>query len=144
MFYLPGSRIPDWFEHCSSGGSISFWIRNKFPAIALCLFPVSLFVESTIYPHVLINGNECELDSRNKHKFRYDDPCLVVQPDHTYIFDLQQMKFEDNLDEALLEDEWNHVEIMYRGENTDLVLVESGIHVFKQKSSIEDIRFTSP
>ncbi|GAU50086.1 hypothetical protein TSUD_192130 [Trifolium subterraneum] len=142
MFYLPGSRIPDWFEHCSTGGSISFWFRNKFPAIALCLLPGLMFAGSLIYPIVIINGNKCKLDSRTS---QYKGaPYLSVEPDHTYIFDLQKIKFNDNLDEAILENEWNHVEIMYEGENNDLVLIKSGIHVFKQKSRVEDIRFTHP
>ncbi|XP_045787151.1 disease resistance protein RUN1-like [Trifolium pratense] len=142
MFKLPGSRIPDWFEHCSSRGSISFWFRNKFPAIALCLVPDSMFVTSSIYPTVIINGNKRDLDSRDTDE--YGEPCLSIEPDHTYIFDLQKMKFEDNLDEALLNNEWNHVEIMYTDANNHSMLIESGIHVFKQKSRIEDIRFTNP
>jgi len=139
MFYFPGSRIPDWFENRSSGASVSFWFRNKFPAIALCLVPVLLLGNSRIYPQVIINGNE------RKQKYNDDDPFRVVEPDHTLIFDFsKKIRFKDNLDEELLENEWNHVEIMYQGENNDLVLVESGIHVFKQKSGIEDIRFTNP
>ncbi|CAJ2635787.1 unnamed protein product [Trifolium pratense] len=143
MFYLPGSRIPDWFEHRSSRGSISFWFRNKFPAIALCLVPGSMFATSPIYPIVIINGNKCKLDSRNRNEYG-GDHYLQVESDHTYIFDLQKIKFKDNLDEALLNNEWNHVEIMYTDANNHSMLIESGIHVFKQKSRIEDIRFTSP
>ncbi|XP_045787148.1 disease resistance protein RUN1-like isoform X2 [Trifolium pratense] len=144
MFKLPGSRIPDWFEHCSSGGSISFWFRNKFPAIAVCLVPDSMFVISSIYPIVIINGKESQLDSRNMNEYG-GDHSLYVRPDHTYIFDLQKIiKFEDNLDEALLNKEWNHMEIMYKDKNNHSMFIESGIHVFKQKNRIEDIRFTDP
>jgi hypothetical protein len=139
MFSLPGSRIPDWFEHCSSGDSISFWFRNKFPAIALCLVSDSVFDISPIRPIVIINGN----------KIQVADHALMinlgqVEPHHTYIFDFQKIKFEDNLDEALLENEWNHVEIMYKNKINHSLLIEIGIHAFKQKNRIEDIRFTDP
>ncbi|WJX71518.1 hypothetical protein P8452_55502 [Trifolium repens] len=37
-FRLPRAKIPEWFNHqCSAGLSISFWFRNKFPAIILCV-----------------------------------------------------------------------------------------------------------
>ncbi|KAK2408874.1 TMV resistance protein N [Trifolium repens] len=85
MFSLPGSRIPDWFEHCSSGDSISFWFRNKFPAIALCLVPGSMFTEFALVPIVIING-------KNRDEFTREYYC---QSDHTYIFNLEKIKFVD-------------------------------------------------
>jgi hypothetical protein len=140
MFCLPGSRIPDWFEHCRSGQLISFWFRNKFPAIALCLVSAPLSLMLPIDPIVIINGNKSELDYQNR-----GDDVYWVKPHHTYIFDLQQkFKFKDNLDESLLENEWNHVEIMYKYQNNHSVLIEIGIHVFKQRNRMEDIRFTDP
>jgi len=45
MFYLPGIKIPDWFAHCSSGGSISFWFFNKFtnfPVLHSCPLQLDL------------------------------------------------------------------------------------------------------
>lgn len=137
MFYVPGTIIPDWFEQHSSGGLISFWFRNKFPAISLCVVTPSMFIESSVYPIVIINGNRRLLDP-------FNDPQIWMQPDHTYIFDLQKIRFKDNWDEALLENEWNHVEISFSDKNMIPVLLESGIHVFKQKiSSMEDIKFTN-
>ncbi|XP_061350170.1 disease resistance protein Roq1-like [Gastrolobium bilobum] len=35
-FLLPETRIPEWFENCTNGPSISFWFCNKVPAISLC------------------------------------------------------------------------------------------------------------
>jgi hypothetical protein len=141
MFSLPGSRIPDWFEHCSSGDSISFWFRNKFPAIALCLVSFSDWVIEIfpIHPIVIINGIKSELAykpvSINNHG--------RVKTHHTHIFDLQKVKFKDNFDETLLENEWNHVEIMYK-DHVFNHITYIGIHAFKQKNRIEDIRFTDP
>ncbi|TKY68445.1 TMV resistance protein N [Spatholobus suberectus] len=37
MFFLPGTKIPEWFTCYTRGGSISFEFRTKFPAISLCL-----------------------------------------------------------------------------------------------------------
>ncbi|WJX93001.1 hypothetical protein P8452_74576 [Trifolium repens] len=36
-FCLPGTRMPEWFEHYNNGHSISFWFRDKFPSISLCM-----------------------------------------------------------------------------------------------------------
>lgn len=79
MFYLPGARILNWFEHRSSGQSISLWFRNKFPAIALCFAARSMLKESTITPNVIIN---CYI---NFLHCRYA-PSFWMEPDHTYIF----------------------------------------------------------
>ena len=137
MFYLPGARISNWFEHPSSGQSISFWFRNKFPAIALCFAARSMLKESTITPNVIINGYIHFLDCRYA-------PSFWMEPDHTYIFYLHKVKFKANLDEELVENEWNHTEITYNGKDKNSILIDSGIHVFKQKSCMEDIRFTKP
>jgi hypothetical protein len=91
---------------------------------------------------VIINGNKGELESRNSDE-DCSDLCWVPSH-HTYIFDLPKIKFKNNLDEALLENEWNHVEIMYKNPKNYSVLMEIGIHAFKQKNRIEDIRFTDP
>ncbi|KAH1206311.1 TMV resistance protein N [Glycine max] len=37
VFCLPRDRIPEWFDQQSRGPSISFWFRNKFPDMVLCL-----------------------------------------------------------------------------------------------------------
>jgi hypothetical protein len=145
MFSFSGSRIPDWFEHCSSGESISFWFRNKFPAIALCLVSDWLFSACPIQPTVIINGNKSEVAD---HSVRMNHMNLSdSKAHHTYIFDLlQKIKFKDNFDETLLENEWNHVEIMYKNvyNHTVLVEIEIGIHVYKQRNRMEDIRFPDP
>jgi hypothetical protein len=69
---------------------------------------------------VIINGNKSEVADRGVRIYLGE-----IEPHHTYIFDLQKIKFKDNFDETLLENEWNHVEIMY-------------------KDRMEDIRFTDP
>jgi hypothetical protein len=100
-----------------------------------------------IYPFhliVIINGNKGELESRNWDEYCSD--LYWVASHHTYIFDLdlQKIKFKDNFDETLLENERNHVEIMYKDRYNHSMLIEIGIHAFKQNNRIEDIRFTDP
>lgn len=146
MFSLPGSNIPDWFAHRTSGESISFWFRNKFPAISLCLvigqedeLPISV----KFSPKVLINGNELSGGNQKVYKFR-------IATDHILLFDARMLSFEDNGDTELSDYEWNHVVVSYEDLITDngvpirVVAKYSGIHVFKQTSGLEDIQFTNP
>ncbi|KEH16186.1 resistance protein, putative [Medicago truncatula] len=150
-FSLAGSaRIPEWFDQQSKGPSISFWFRDRFPSIALFVasksmdnkhlnsdFPsLTAYLRTNIYKYDI----EFDIDSINLN--------LVIQPDHTYLYDLrlQEMKLESVLGEALLIAEWIHAEITFKCEGCieEALVIESGIHVFKLKSSMEDIRFTNP
>lgn len=63
--------------------------------------------------------------------------------DHTYIFYLLTVEFEDNLYGVPLDNEWNHAEVKYVGLEEISILKESGIHVFKQ-GGMEDIWFSDP
>jgi len=80
--------------------------------------------------------------------------------DHTYLFDLHLQDMElswklgmsleeyqeqkSKLDKALLKNEWNHAEITCENEETIPLLIETGIHLFKQNNRMEDIQFTHP
>jgi len=85
-------------------------------------------------PMVLINDNKCFLGSG----------YFMMGRDHTYIFDLETIEFEDNLYGVPLENEWNHAEVKYVGLEETSILKESGIYVFKQESDMEDIWFSDP
>ncbi|CAJ1958406.1 unnamed protein product [Sphenostylis stenocarpa] len=149
MFQFSGAMFPEWFEHHSRGPSYSFWVGNKFPAIALCITigPTHLKYVEIVGPIMVINGIECSLDEE-------DDPYLCMLPDHTYLFDLQQIFFADYLDRFVSENEWNHVEITYlvkqrfnkKDKHVISVFIENGIYALKQRSSTEDIliQFTDP
>ncbi|XP_061337739.1 disease resistance protein Roq1-like [Gastrolobium bilobum] len=130
MFVLGAARIPKWFNHHSKGPSISFWFRNKFPAIALCL--VMDNVSNDFTPVVIINGDI--YDNNN-----------MVQMDQTYLYDMQKKK--PNHNRVPLENEWNHVEVtceFWKKNQKIPILKESGIHVFKQKTKMVVVRFTNP
>ena len=142
MFLLPAASIPEWFENQIRGPSISFWFRNKFPALALCLTagPViecrggQLHFDLT----VIINGRENFCRSNLYHSF-------FIEMDHIFLIDLQKIKLEDNMDEALSGNEWNHAELsVVVGSSGRISAKETAIHVFKLKSNMEDIQFIDP
>lgn len=83
-------------------------------------------------PIVIINGNEHLLES-----WEMMDDC-------TCVFDLRETKLKNDLDEELVENEWNHAEVTCRYVSLGQTLIKHGIHVFKKESSVEEIRFTDP
>ncbi|RHN52473.1 hypothetical protein MtrunA17_Chr6g0480941 [Medicago truncatula] len=54
------------------------------------------------------------------------------------------MRFNSILHNALLKNEWIHVEITCRSLMMTTLVTDFGIHVLKQKSSMADIQFTDP
>jgi len=114
------------------GLSISFWIRNKFPAIVLC--GVSPLTRDNYQPDVKVFINGKTFFYRDVEA-EYEWPISF----HLHIFHMQIEKFNDDVDAALLENEWNHVLVDFGFE-----FHKSGIHVLKEKSSMMDIRFTNP
>ncbi|KAL2967712.1 hypothetical protein AAZX31_16G190100 [Glycine max] len=110
-FVFPGTSIPEWFDQQSSGHSISFWFRNKFPAKLLCLHiapSTGFFIR---YPDVFINGKFQEFESHET-----DDTESMLGLDHTHIFDLQAYDLKNNnlFKKVAWEKEWNHVEVTYQ------------------------------
>ncbi|KAF7813411.1 Rj2 protein [Senna tora] len=153
IFSLPQGRIPEWFDHRTKGGSISFWFRNKFPAIVACVV-IGLTNEEyfsiSLHPNVTINGNNPIYDPGFYHGFE-------VVSDHIFVFDLRSIEFSDKVEDASLEKEWNHVKISFEApysveyeeiQRDDAIMEEvgkeSGIYVLKQINKMEDIRFTNP
>ncbi|KAG4395874.1 hypothetical protein GLYMA_19G054700v4 [Glycine max] len=156
FFYLPGANIPEWFEFQTSELPISFWFRNKLPAIAICLVMEQvcaceysssskgdtlrpLMIPTTfrlMSPIVIINGNE---------QFLFDSWEMVrMGSDCTCLFDLRETIQQNNLNETLLENEWNHAVIKCPDLNFGQKSIKNGIHLLKQESSMEDFRFTNP
>jgi hypothetical protein len=148
-FFLQGTAsIPEWFEHQSRETSISFWFRNKLPAIAL-FFVGKIMIGKCgngkflpLKPYLHINGYKYALDYPGKGIGVY----RKIKPDHTYLYDLQLQgrELDYNLGEALLINEWIFAEIRFESLMMRSLLTDIGIHVFKQKSSTEDIQLTNP
>ncbi|KEH32795.1 disease resistance protein (TIR-NBS-LRR class) [Medicago truncatula] len=134
-FHLPQAKIPEWFNHqCLAGLSISFWFRNKFPAITLCVVSPLTCYGSQHRVKATINGNTFFYTHGSKigtasHKDTY----------HLHLFHMQMKYFNDNMDKALLENKWNHAEVDF-----GFPFMYSGIHVLEEKSNMKDIRFSNP
>ncbi|KAI5395226.1 TMV resistance protein N [Lathyrus oleraceus] len=159
FYFSAGTEgIPEWFEHQSNGASISFWSRNYLPSIALLLVTkLKHGVEAShclVNINLFINGYGYYVDSREVREWQ------EIKPGHAYLFDLHlhsrvlnfniehrneklwNVKFK--LEEALSKNEWIHVEVTYTHQMKDALLIESGIHIFKEKNSMENIRFSNP
>ncbi|AES76447.2 disease resistance protein (TIR-NBS-LRR class) [Medicago truncatula] len=136
-FCLPRvPKIPEWFDHKYEAGlSISFWFRNKFPAIALCVVSPLTWDGSRRHSiRVIINGNT----------FIYTDGLKMgtkspLNMYHLHLFHMKMENFNDNMEKVLFENMWNHAEVDF-----GLPFQKSGIHVSKEKSNMKDIRFTNP
>ncbi|XP_020236375.1 TMV resistance protein N isoform X1 [Cajanus cajan] len=145
-FSLPGTRIPEWFDHCVVGPSLSFWFRHKFPKMALAVvgvldqqgsFPTSRF-------HLVINSIQklhCNFTVQSK---------LITY--HIFLSDVQLKSYNGELESVYGDDGWNHVEISYVGpmvfphscKSKKGIIKWMGVHVYKKKTTVEDVRFTNP
>ncbi|KAL2339965.1 hypothetical protein Fmac_007905 [Flemingia macrophylla] len=146
-FCLPGTRIPEWFEHCANGSSIYFWIRNKFPTISACAVTKPI-KDIEVWPIFTFNGKK----HLSRKRFNLDK-----EADHLVIFDQKQnpLDMEDGLenewDEVDLENEWDEVDletewhlVVCTIDPPEVFVKQIGIHIFKQGSKMEDIQFTNP
>nr|WIL60057.1 nodulation protein [Melilotus officinalis] len=144
-FCLPGSQMPQWFKHFSKGHSISFWFRNKFPAITICLVGPMHKLPIKLRPVVIVNGTKMETEFQTQKLFNFEFPLLI---DHILIFDQTHVKFKDNVDEVPSEDKWNHVVVSihvdFKWDPTEPFVVQTGLNVIEQISSMDDIQFTNP
>ncbi|RHN52479.1 putative TIR domain, winged helix-turn-helix DNA-binding domain-containing protein [Medicago truncatula] len=137
------ARIPDWFDHQSMGHTISFWFRNKLPSMALCFSTKSAATMPTgktnfyiTIPTLFINGN------------KYDrlDMSGIMSTHHTYLYDINLRKLDQHpfmKDSILLENEWNHAEIICEHQEVEPI-TEIGIHFYKEQNNMDDIQFTNP
>lgn len=116
---------------------MSFWFRNKFPAISLCLV-IELADEQSIKlkfrPRVFINGNKQSLGCHRFYEF-------MIETNHILL-----LKFED-VDIVLEKDNWNRVDVSYADHINNKVSIRrvarySGIHVLASDSV--DFQFNPP
>jgi len=127
---LPGGKVPELFNH-NIGPSISLWFRNSLPTVAVSF----VFPPAELYPIlVTINGEIVFIE----HTIggRLPQPMKL---DHLYLLVLQLEMLK--LETLLLENEWNHMVVRMLEEPQ---YIKGGIHVFNEKSSMGDIRFTDP
>jgi hypothetical protein len=137
--------MPEWFEHYNNGHSISFWFRDKFPSISLCMVGLMRKITTRFRPIVIVNGNIMKTKLPTKIWFDFEFPMLT---DHIFIVGERHIKFEDNVDEVLSENEWNHavvsIDIDFKSNPIEQFAAGIGLHVIKQKCSMDKIQFTNP
>ncbi|KAL4317344.1 hypothetical protein AHAS_Ahas15G0375700 [Arachis hypogaea] len=130
-FWLPVKRpkILEWLNHYCWGSSISFWFRNKFPAMFLSVISGDNIL---FCPELKINNREVHYSFWLE---KYNKLILNVSK--------ELIKNKDKMTGVLLKNEWNHVELTYSKVNHGPV-IQTGFHLFERSSSMEDIQFTDP
>ncbi|WJX49293.1 hypothetical protein P8452_35748 [Trifolium repens] len=146
-------KIPEWF-HCVGTHEIPLlWARRKFPAAALALVfgevkradNISEFVDdikllsgakdwSTVSLHLFIDGQEiCSKDCR----------YFNVGEDHVLLCDLRVLFNDEEWQEldASLGNEWKAIQVQY---DSDLILTNWGVYVYKQEKGMDDVQFKTP
>jgi hypothetical protein len=58
---MPGDKVPKWFNYICKDGIPCFWVREKFPNVALALLLQFHFIEfdtrkHVVQLHLVING----------------------------------------------------------------------------------------
>ncbi|XP_061355808.1 disease resistance protein Roq1-like [Gastrolobium bilobum] len=135
VFFLPGSSIPEWFEHRLVEESISFRFRNMIPSISVSF----AFLFNGQYPtyyslDIEVNG----IPKVIKEDFNF----YCEEGDYTVLYDIKPETFLRHDVLFLEENIWNYVKCTLSCNRDGGFLRESGIHVFKQGRSMEDIEFT--
>lgn len=139
-----------WFEHQSTGMSISFWFRYNIPAAALIFVCESVDDEC---PNSVFHSLDVILTINSKmQRMKLDiHPIDGIKPDHTYLRDLNlhDRRLNSKLHKSLLIGDWIHAEVTFALRSKipapGWIIKQSGIHVFKTSyCSMEDIQFTSP
>ncbi|RHN52362.1 putative TIR domain, winged helix-turn-helix DNA-binding domain-containing protein [Medicago truncatula] len=140
--------IPDRFEHQSRGDTISFWFRKKIPSIRSIILLRDNPLENPRVK-VFVNGYYDNLIANHFNSFIF---LVNLRLNHTYLFDLKleeivelSSRFMFELDEALSKNEWIHIELQIGRCLSFIDSPEIGIHVLKEKRSMEeDVIFTNP
>jgi len=140
---VPGTSIPEWFDHINKGEYMTFWVRKKFPAIILCF---SLAVESEMK-----KSFNCEIrfyiNSDEVYELEIPRCFSEMVTDHVWLYDLRthpSIRLNDL--ESYLVDDWNQIEI-----SCDKIIGPSnatiswcGVHICREEANMEDILFKDP
>lgn len=140
---VPGTSIPEWFDHITKGEYMTFWVRKKFPAIILCF---ALAVESEMK-----KSFNCEIrfyiNSDEVYELEIPRCFTEMVTDHVWLYDLRthpSIRLNDL--ESYLVDDWNQIEI-----SCDKIIGPSnvtiswcGVHICREEANMEDILFKDP
>ncbi|XP_028760599.1 TMV resistance protein N-like [Neltuma alba] len=137
-FVLPGKRIPQWLEYYSRGSSMSFWIRDKFPKVALWF----LVENDQVYPYRCIFSvhiNDTKLDISSEWLL-----LSTIVPNHIYICDMESIIKKVELRHA---DRWNQVKVSIKSNTREVIMdkeIFMAVHAYRQQNDFEDIQFRDP
>ncbi|KAI9128631.1 hypothetical protein K1719_000114 [Acacia pycnantha] len=133
-FCVPEGSIPEWFDHCSKGPSISFWFLDQyFPTyLIICAIVEAKGDYVKVKREVLINEEAC-IDLITSVSIGYDEDHIIVD----YIWTI-------DMDKSFAQGQWKHAKIClfpFRG----ATVKESKIYVVRDDiTNMENIRFTDP
>ncbi|XP_014500013.1 TMV resistance protein N isoform X2 [Vigna radiata var. radiata] len=140
---VPGTMVPEWFDHITKGEYMTFWVRERFPAIIICFV---LEVESEMKKifnceiRFYINGEEV-------YELQIPRGFSDMVTDHVWLYDLRTHSSINwrSLDLYLM-DGWNQVEISCEKISgaSNLTVSWCGVHVVKQEANMKDILLTDP
>ncbi|XP_045822914.1 TMV resistance protein N-like isoform X2 [Trifolium pratense] len=141
---VPGTRVPEWFDHITKGEYMTFWVRKKFPAIILCF---ALAIESKMK-----KSFSCEIRFyiNSEEVYELEIPIMFSElvTDHVWLSDLRthpSIRLND-LESYLVDDDWNQIEISCEKVigPSNMTISSCGVHVCKQEANLEDILFEDP
>ncbi|CAJ1971315.1 unnamed protein product [Sphenostylis stenocarpa] len=142
---MPHTKIQEWFDWVSYGGSPCLWARGKFPIFALALIfedAVGSPPRQNHYPqhvelHLVINGR-C-VPCKSYYNFK-------IHPHHVLICDVRILVGDQEwlgLDALFLEHDWNLVQVSY-DTTSNFFLSSWGVCVFQEGTNMEDVQFLCP
>ncbi|XP_028769823.1 uncharacterized protein LOC114727289 [Neltuma alba] len=147
---MPSTTVPDWFNECCKGGTLSFRARGHFPHAAFAFELGKANTNSKHFFHVSVSING------HKTQRRQDAANYGTRQGHLFLFDLR-MAFEpgewERLD-SLLELDWNDVEIKVlcliprkkkkvTKLTAEMPVVSCGVYVYKRQTNMENVQFGS-
>lgn len=133
---------------------MSFWFRNKFPAIALCVVGFLDPLDKNDWPFerevdfefdVIVNGNQWLQEVPRYHwseDYSYSYPLATK---HRILLNLEPEYHFNEIEKPYFENEWNHAKISlvkWRGHHVNMKWM--GFYVREQNTNMEDIQFINP
>ncbi|KAI9086171.1 hypothetical protein K1719_031892 [Acacia pycnantha] len=137
---MPATTFPDWFDHCSKGGTLSFRARENLPALALAFEVGKADTSRRQHFNASIRINGCKIQ-RREDRSRYGSA-----EGHVLLFGLEGII---DLEEWIMFDKflelgWNDVEIEFTSHDPpDMSIVHCGLYVDKLRTNMENIQFKS-
>ncbi|KAK4283908.1 hypothetical protein QN277_000809 [Acacia crassicarpa] len=131
-FCVPGGSIPEWFDHCSKGSSVSFWFLDQyFPTYLIICAIVEAKGDVKVKREVFINEEACTQNIISV-TIGYDEDHIIVD-----CIDKYKMKM------SYAQGQWKHAKICFSSESKDATIKESGIYVVRdERTNMENIQFT--